>query len=297
MTAKSLKVPCSNAPRHNNLHHFSVRCGSVTNVRGFTVFRDASRPERKDGYNHTKILALNRMNSAHNSPVTTVKRTVILVANSKGGCGKTTIATNLVSYYEALGRPVTLLDLDPQQSATQWLKLRKSAHIHGLSWPVSEPLSLGRLQQKLDQAGELVVIDSPAGLDPHELDHLLRLSQIVLVPVLPSPIDIRATTRFLQTVMLTPTYRRRPRRLAVVANRARTRTKMYAALRQFLTSLKIPYLVTLRDTPLYVQALSPGEGVMDAAVSRNLDDRQHWRLIGEWLEVQRHLIQAMPGFR
>ncbi len=155
MTAKSLRVPCRHCPKQNNLHHFSVRCGSVTSVRGFTVFRDASRPERKDGYNHTKILALNRMNSAHNSPATTVKRTVILVANSKGGCGKTTIATNLVSYYEALGRPVTLLDLDPQQSATQWLKLRKSPHIHGLAWPVSEPLSLGRLQQKLDQAGEL----------------------------------------------------------------------------------------------------------------------------------------------
>ena len=72
---------------------------------------------------------------------------------------------------------------------------------------------------------------------------------------------------------------------------------MYEALRQFLASLKIPYLVTLRDTQLYVQAMSHGEGIMDAAVSRHLDDRQHWRLIGEWLEVQRHLIQAMPGFR
>ena len=115
--------------------------------------------------------------------------------------------------------------------------------------------------------------------------------------VLPSPIDIRATTRFLQTVMLAPSYRRRPRRLAVIANRSRTRTRMYESLRQFLASLKIPYLVTLRDTQLYVQAMSNGEGVLDAAVSRHLDDQQHWRRIGEWLEVQRHLIQTMPGFR
>ncbi|MCG8393695.1 MAG: ParA family protein [Pseudomonadales bacterium] len=222
---------------------------------------------------------------------------VILVANTKGGCGKTTIATNLACYYEALGRNVTLLDLDPQQSATQWLKMRQDARIRGLNWPTGEPVSLGRLQQKLDQASELVIIDSPAGLDAHQLDHLVRLSQVVLVPVLPSPIDIRATTRFLQTIMLTPSYRRRPRRLAVIANRARTRTRMYAALRQFLSSLKIPYLVTLRDTQAYVLAMSQGEGIMDAAVSRHLDDQQHWRRIGEWLEVQRHLIQAMPGFR
>ncbi|MCK0154762.1 ParA family protein [Alcanivorax sp. S6407] len=247
------------------------------------------------------------MNSAQNgttnrayrsqSATSPARRTVILVANSKGGCGKTTVSTNLACYYEALGRHVTLMDLDPQQSSSQWLKLRKTDYIHSLAWPAGEPLSLGRLQQRLDQCGDVVIIDSPAGLDAHQLDHLMRLSQIVLVPVLPSPIDIRATTRFLQNVMLTPSYRRRPRRLAVIANRVRTRTRMYEALRQFLASLKIPYLVTLRDTQSYVQAMSHGEGIMDAAVSRHMDDKQHWRLIGEWLEVQRHLIQTMPGFR
>ena len=246
------------------------------------------------------------MNSAQNSPAKGIgsqprssgpSRMVILVANSKGGCGKTTIATNLACYYEALGRQVSLLDMDPQQSALQWLKLRRDTGIQGLAWPAGEPVSLGRLQQKLDQAGPITIIDSPAGLDPHHLDHLLRLSQVVLGPGLPSPIDIRATTRFLQTLMLTPSYRHRPRRLAVIANRTRTRTRMYDSLRQFLTSLKIPYLVTLRDTQLYVQAMSNGEGVLDAAVSRHLDDQQHWRRIGEWLEVQRHLIQSMPGFR
>lgn len=226
-----------------------------------------------------------------------MQRTVILVANSKGGCGKTTVATNLASYYEALGRPVTLLDLDPQQSSTQWLKLRTDTDIHGVIWPKGEPISLGRLQQRLEHTKDTVIIDSPAGLDAHQMDHLLRISHIVLVPVLPSPIDIRATTRFLQTVMLTPSYRRRPRRLAVIANRSRTRTRMYEALRQFLTSLKIPYLVTLRDTQSYVQAMSSGSGIMDVAISRNLEDQQHWRRIGEWLEVQRHLIRAMPGFR
>ncbi len=125
---------------------------------------------------------------------------------------------------------------------------------------------------------------------------MLRVAQVVLIPVLPSPIDIRATTRFVQSVMLSPSYRRRPRRLAVIANRARTRTRMYEALRQFLTSLKIPYLVTLRDTQQYVQAMADGLSMLDQAGPRTEADQRHWRLIGEWLEVQRHLIRSLPGF-
>ena len=106
----------------------------------------------------------------------------------------------------------------------------------------------------------------------------------------------RSTTRFVQTVMLAPSYQRRPRRLAVIANRARTRTLMYEALRQFLSSLKIPYLVTLRDTQQYVQSMSSGASMLDMNDARFQEDRQSWQRIGEWLQVQRHLIRSMPGF-
>ncbi|HCK26446.1 MAG TPA: ParA family protein, partial [Alcanivorax sp.] len=164
-------------------------------------------------------------------------------------------------------------------------------------WPADEPVSLGRLQDQMQKARDVVVIDSPAGMDRHTLDHVLRVSQIVLIPVLPSPIDIRATTRFVQNVMLAPSYQRRPRRLAVIANRARTRTRTYETLRQFLASLKIPYLITLRDAQQYVQSMSHGESMLDQKDPRHQVDQRHWRLIGEWLEVQRHLIQTLPGFR
>tara|TARA_A100001391_G_scaffold184201_1_gene151899 strand:- start:49949 stop:50698 length:750 start_codon:yes stop_codon:yes gene_type:complete len=225
------------------------------------------------------------------------RRLVILIANSKGGCGKTTLATNLAAYFSLSGQDVTLLDLDPQQSATQWVRLRQDPRVEALGWPTDEPVSLGRLQDQLQRARDVVVIDSPAGMDRHTLDHLLRVAQVVLIPVLPSPIDIRATTRFVQNVMLAPSYQRRPRRLAVIANRARTRTRMYEALRQFLASLKIPYLVTLRDTQHYVQSMADGGSMLDPSGQRHLDDQRHWRLIGEWLEVQRHLIRSLPGFR
>lgn len=222
------------------------------------------------------------------------RRLVILVANSKGGCGKTTVATNLAAYFAHTGQHVTVLDLDAQQSATQWVRLRQDPLVEALGWPVDEPVSLGRLQDQLQRAQDLVIVDSPAGMDRHTLDHVMRVAQVVVIPVLPSPIDIRATTRFVQTIMLSPSYRRRPRRLAVVANRARARTLMYEALRQFLATLKIPYLATLRDTQQYVQTMSTGESLLDLPDARYRDDRDHWRLIGEWMEVQRRLLRALP---
>lgn len=114
------------------------------------------------------------------------------------------------------------------------------------------------------------------------------------MPVLPSPIDIRAATRFMQSVMLSPANRRRPKRLAVIANRARERTRMYGKLELFLHSLKIPFLTTLRDTQLYVRAAGDGCGVLDLHEA-DQQDRDAWRTIIEWLEIQRHLTRTLPG--
>jgi chromosome partitioning protein len=225
------------------------------------------------------------------------QRFVILLANAKGGCGKTTLSTSLASYYAGRGRDVTLLDLDPQQSASQWCRQRQQGghdDIRLLSLPLDSRFHAGKLQSSLREAGELLIIDSPAGLDGSALDALLNISRVVLVPVLPSPIDIRAATRFMQAVMLSPANRRRPKRLAVIANRARERTRMYTKLELFLGSLKIPFLATLRDTQLYVRAAGDGCGVLDLHEA-DQQDREAWRTIIEWLEVQRHLSRAIPG--
>ena len=226
-------------------------------------------------------------------------RFTVLVANAKGGCGKTTLATNLASAWAQRGRNVTLLDLDPQQSAGLWAKQRLANGgrlIAPMALPKDRPVTSGTLMSATRNSGDFLVIDSPAGLDGQALDACLRMAQVVLIPVLPSPIDIRAVTRFMQTVMLSPNYRRRPRRLAVIANRARQRTRMYAQLERFLNSLKVPFLTTLRDTQLYVQAVDRGLGVMELEESRAKQDQQDWQSIIEWLEVQKHLIRAMPGF-
>ena len=228
------------------------------------------------------------------------ERFVVLVANAKGGCGKTTLSTNLASSYAARGQSVSMLDMDPQQSAHQWLRLRQHSgrdDIHGLCAPIGRDFNPGRLHSAIRDSRDYLVIDSPAGLDGAALDALLRTAQVVLVPVLPSPIDIRAATRFLQAVMLSPAYRRRPRRLAVVANRARERTRTYAQLQAFLRSLKIPFLATLRDTQAYVQATGKGIGITETDTPATAVDREHWQRVMEWLEVQRHLVRALPGFR
>lgn len=227
-------------------------------------------------------------------------RFTVLIANAKGGCGKTTLATNLASAWASRGRQVTLLDLDPQQSAGSWVRQRHAfggSGIQSLALDKHQAPGMGALSHLLRDSGEFLVIDSPAGLEGPMLESCLRLAQVVLVPVLPSPIDTRAVTRFMQSVLLSASYRRRPRRIAVVANRARERTRMYAQLRLFLNSLKVPFLATLRDTQLYVQAVEKGLGIMEMPESRASADKEDWQDILDWLEIQKHLIRAWPGLR
>lgn len=227
-------------------------------------------------------------------------RFTVLVANAKGGCGKTTVSTNLASYYAGRGRPVSLLDLDPQESTRVWLDQRRqssAAPIESLSLAVDQRFTRGRLLEQVNRSHSCLVIDSPAGLSGEALEAVVSVSQVILVPVLPSPIDIRAATRFLQSVMLTRSYRRRPRRVAVLANRSRERTLMFARLEKFLESLKIPYLASLRDTQMYVHAAGQGKGIMELDLPRVDPDLRDWNRVVEWLEIQRQLIRTMPGFR
>lgn len=232
--------------------------------------------------------------------VTAGARFVVLVANAKGGCGKTTLATNLASFYAHRGLSVTLLDLDQQQSARTWLNLRHQSgldDIQPLSLPFQGEPRRADLAATLGEAGPLVIIDTPAGLGAPAMEHLIAVSQVVLVPVLPSPIDIRAATRFLQTLMLTRAYQKRPRRLAVIANRTRERTLMFDQLERFLRKLKIPYLASLRDTQLHSHAASEGKGLAELNQSRARHYSKDWVPIVEWLEIQRQLMRTMPHWQ
>ena len=211
----------------------------------------------------------------------------ILIANAKGGSGKTTIATNLSSYYAARNEHCALIDFDPQGSAMQWLQLRKSdrSKIHGISAYKKSTTQVVRswYLRSLPAQTSKVVIDTPAGLSGMLLNDLVRECDYIVIPVTPSPIDIRATTRFIKELFLSPAFRANPRRIAVVANRVRKNTLVYAKLELFLKSLKIPFIAAFRDTQFYIRASEYGLGIYDLKNAQKTDV-QDWETLVAWID-------------
>ena len=218
----------------------------------------------------------------------------ILVTNAKGGCGKTTITTNIASHYARQGRNVRLFDHDTQGSSLAWIRRRTDElpEIAGVDASKNADHRLTRSWQlRVPPETDVAIIDSPAGADIFELAALLQQHDSVLIPVLPSPIDIHATAHFIKALLTTGGARRKMVRLAVVANRVRKNTLMYHSLERFLFSLNIPFISSLRDTQLYARAIEEGIGVQEVQTSRNKVDKEQWAPIFRWLEAP-----AMPDF-
>lgn len=213
----------------------------------------------------------------------------IMVANAKGGSGKTTVATNLSSLFANRNETSVLIDYDPQASATQWLQSRQADHpyIHGVAAYRRATSQITRSWHLRNMPSDTskVIIDTPSGLSGSLLNELVRECDVVLVPVTPSPIDIRATTVFIKDLLLCPAYRSAPRRVAVLANRARKNTLVYAKLELFLRSLKIPFIATFRDTQFYVRASEYGLGLhdLDNAQRADLTD---WQELIDWIDQE-----------
>ncbi|WP_320823060.1 ParA family protein [Reinekea sp.] len=211
----------------------------------------------------------------------------ILIANAKGGSGKTTIATNLSSLFACRNEQCALIDFDPQGSSTQWLVLRQAARskIFGVSAYKKATTQVTRTWHihNLPVDTTKVVIDTPAGLTGQLLNDLVRESDFIVIPVTPSPIDIRATTLFIKELFLTPAYRSSPRRVAVVANRVRKNTLVYSKLELFLKSLKIPFISTFRDTQFYIRASEYGLGIHDLNNAQQADIND-WQKLVDWID-------------
>ena len=212
----------------------------------------------------------------------------ILVTNAKGGCGKTTIATNIASHYARLGKTVRLFDHDSQGSSLAWINRRGEdlAPITGVDASKNSDHRLTRSWQlRVPPETDVAIIDSPAGADMTELASLFQPNDSVLIPVLPSPIDIHATAHFIKELLTTGRARKKMVRLAVVANRVRKNTLMYHSLERFLFGLNIPFISSLRDTQLYARAVELGVGVQEISTSRNRTDLEQWAPIFRWLET------------
>ena len=211
----------------------------------------------------------------------------IMVLNSKGGSGKSTVATNLASYYATQGNKVILVDLDPQASSLDWLKARPSGRssISGING------ALG--QYRVPRNADYVIYDTPAAVHGAELSALLRRAQSIIIPVLPSPIDMRAATPFVQKVLDNNRIARKEARVALIANRCRENYNIYHQLDSYLRKVrKAPFISVLRETQNYVRAAERGLGVFELppyAVRKDLDQ---WDPIIRWLKSKRSLPTA-----
>ena len=220
----------------------------------------------------------------------------ILVINSKGGCGKTTLATNIASYFATHELSTALLDFDPQGSSTRWLNLRSASEptIYG-SHVADKKNTTGKTRSYLMSVPaetERVIFDAPARVSTEELNELILQVDIIIIPVLPSPIDIHAVTRFIEELLITSKVRQKGVGVGIVANRAKKSTLTYRSLERFLKSLKLPFITTLRDTQNYVRAAERGIGISDMCHKGTDDDRKQWEPLMRWLDSA-HAVQVM----
>ena len=211
----------------------------------------------------------------------------IIVINTKGGCGKTTIATNLASMYASQGLATALMDYDPQGSSTRWLKLRPKdkESIHGINANQRQSLQSTRTwQMRIPPETERLIIDAPAGVTGEALHSFVQRVDTILIPVLPSPIDIHSATAFIKDLLLIGKVRNLGVRVGVIANRTRKNTLVYQSLERFLGSLNLPFVTTLRDTQHYVHAFERGIGIQEMWDKRVEQDKISWVPIMNWLE-------------
>lgn len=213
----------------------------------------------------------------------------IVVINSKGGCGKTTIATNLASCYARHGYHTALFDYDPQGSSMRWLRSRdeNQAGIYGVvAHKSASNTKTKSWQLRLPIGTQRVIIDTPAGLRETDLlDHIQNIDEIV-IPVLPSPIDIHSTADFIRDLLLIGKLRASNTRVNIITNRVKSNTIAFQALNRFLSTLKIPVIAQIKDTQHYVHAAEKGLGIHELNKKQLIEDKKLWDSILEQLETK-----------
>ncbi|MDH3577284.1 MAG: ParA family protein [Gammaproteobacteria bacterium] len=210
----------------------------------------------------------------------------IVVLNPKGGSGKTTLAFNLAGYLASAGRKVALIDMDRQGSSTRWLQNRSSRHpqIHGISVTYSAQDANRDRCVVVPYDVKYAVIDAPAGLAGDQLIDYTCGAHAILVPVLPSDLDIHAASRLISDLLLVAQVSRRKGRLGVVANRVNERTIAYQQLTKFLNRLSISVIGILRDSQNYTWAAANGICIHEMPPSRAGKDLAQWEMVTQWLE-------------
>lgn len=222
----------------------------------------------------------------------------ILIINGKGGCGKTTIATNLAVAYADRGYGTALVDHDSQAASSDWAGLRTPARAPINLVPKHQRVNMYQTEAFRDRLPDSIVrviIDTPSGARERNIDALIKRCDLILVPMLPSPLDVRAGARFIAELLTHRSFRAKPRPIGVVVNRAQASNPLQARLMHSLECLEVPCVASFTDSPLYGRAAEDGRGIIeveavDAAGER---EQQQWTQLVQWIESQSD-TQAMP---
>ncbi|TAL26309.1 MAG: ParA family protein [Aquabacterium sp.] len=202
---------------------------------------------------------------------------VIVIANPKGGVGKSTLSTQVAGLLAHRGHSVMLGDVDRQQSSRAWLGLRPEGIPRIATWDIDQDHIA-----KPPKGTTHIVLDTPAGLHGKRLDEVMKLADKVLLPLQPSIFDIYATKAFLDELLSRRKSHQVP--VGVIANRVKTGSLSVDQLRAFLEGQKVPVLAELRDTQNYVQLAARGLTLWDVSPSRVTRDLEQWQPIADWLE-------------
>ncbi len=244
------------------------------------MWRVITRPQEASG---EIVIDINGLDNLHK----------IVVMNPKGGCGKTTLATNLASFYAQRGPTPTLVDCDPQGFSMRWLEKRPATRptVHGIEAYASE----APLAAQVKPESSALIFDLPAAIPNEQFHNYTYTADSILIPIMPSAVDVYSATRFIAELLLNQQLDRREQKLVIVANRVRSNTKSYRMLRSFLTSLEIPMIAVLRDSQNFVHAIAQGIGLCELPSYRTKDDVQQIDVIFTWLRKRRAQIRRLPS--
>ena len=204
----------------------------------------------------------------------------VLVASSKGGVGKTTLSTNLAAHFANDGKRTVLVDADRQGSSRHWAE--KRAAMENAVLPIDG--TRRDWDRKLPNDAERVVVDAAAGAHGAELAHFLDVADAVVVPVLPSTIDLEATVPFLNTLAQHPRVRKGKLPVGLVGNRLRPWTNASQQSMDLLRQWPYPLVAELRDTQAYVLMAGLGRSLFDYQSQQVREHQEDWSPLLKWLK-------------
>ncbi|GMR18659.1 MAG: ParA family protein [Gammaproteobacteria bacterium] len=220
----------------------------------------------------------------------------ILIINSKGGSGKTTLATNIASYFASADKKTAIMDYDPQGSSLHWLNIRSkgATTIHAADATTQKGSLMRSLQMYVPENTEKLIIDAPAGVDGVLLQEMVKKTDFIIIPVAPSTIDIHATAYFIKDLLLKGGIQKHKTSVAVVANRVRKSMPIYEPLERFLKALSLPFLTKISDSDQYILAAEQGTGIFEMDETDVAKERKEFEPILNWLNPDAGQQTARP---